>query len=185
MFVKLFIVMFTLVILQSCVEDKHTRSYSLPKKKVDNLTSSMKSSEAKSIEFSWTTPEAWIPAQGSSMRLASFEVPFSTGSGDLSIIELSGDGGGLMANVNRWRGQIGLGPLSGFEIESQAEKRNNELGNFTVFRLVNPERIESAFLTAVLPLNASTLFIKLNASTEGILEIEDDFLSFCSSIKRK
>ena len=46
------------------------------------------------------------------MRLASFEVPYSTGSGDLSIMELSGSGGGLEANVNRWRGQIGLDPVS-------------------------------------------------------------------------
>ena len=185
MFIKIFFVILTIVILQSCGQDKHTRTYRLPKTQVDTLTHSVISNEEKSSSFSWETPDAWMSAEGSSMRLASFKIPFSTGYGDLSIIELSGDGGGLMANVNRWRDQIGMSPLSRDEIETRAEKMENELGNFTVFRLINPERRESAFLTAILPLHASTLFIKLHASTEGLLEIENDFMSFCFSIKRK
>ena len=182
---KIFFVIYTIVILQSCGQDNHTRTYHLPKEKEDNFTHPVIDSEVKSSAFLWETPDGWIPAEGSTMRLASFEVPFSTGSGDLSIMELNGDGGGVMANVNRWRSQIGLSPLSRSEIETQIEKRENELGNYTIFRLINSERRESAFLTAIFPLETSTLFIKLNASSEGILEIENDFKSFCSSIKRQ
>ena len=42
------------------------------------------------------------------MRLASYNVPFDGGVGDLSIIRLAGQAGGDLANVNRWRDQLGL-----------------------------------------------------------------------------
>ena len=98
-------------------------------------------------------------------------------------MELSGDGGGLEANVNRWRGQIGLGPLTKFEIEAEAKNGVSELGNYQLFRLVNLEKKESAFLAAIYPLESSALFIKLTASADGILELEKNFKAFCSSIK--
>ena len=74
------------------------------------------------------------------MRLASFEIPYSGGVGELSIIQLGGEGGGLEANVTRWRGQICLGPLSRFEIEAEAENGVTQLGNYQLFRLINIEK---------------------------------------------
>ncbi len=118
------------------------------------------------------------------MRLASFEIPYSGGMGELSIIQLGGEGGGLEANVNRWRGQIGLGPLSRFEIEAEAENGVSELGNYQLFRLINLGKKESAFLTAIFSLESSVLFIKLITSADGIVELEKDFKAFCSSMKR-
>ena len=55
--------------------------------------------------LTWELPDSWIPSTGHSMRLASFDIPFSDGVGDLSIVSLGGASGGLLANVNRWRGQ--------------------------------------------------------------------------------
>jgi hypothetical protein len=98
-------------------------------------------------------------------------------------MELGGIGGGLEANVNRWRGQIGLDPLTKIEIENEAENGVSELGTYQLFRLINLEKKESAFLTFIVPLKSSTLFIKLNASADGILELEEDFKIFCLSIK--
>ena len=176
-----FILLF--IVSLSCDSSNHTRTYHLPKRKVNNFTPSTVERETEVSRFTWEKPDSWIPAEGSSMRLASFEIPYSTGSGDLSIMELSGDGGGLGANVNRWRGQIGLGPLTKFEIEAEAKNRVSELGNYQLFRLVNLEKKESAFLAAIYPLESSALFIKLTASADGILELEKAFKAFCSSMK--
>ena len=98
-------------------------------------------------------------------------------------MELGGSGGGLEANVNRWRGQIGLDPLTKIEIENEAENGVSELGTYKLFRLINFEKKDNAFLTVIFSLNSSTLFIKLNASADGILELEEDFKIFCLSIK--
>ena len=172
-----------LLVSLSCDSGHHTRTYHLPKTKVNTYTPSTVDKVTTISRFTWEKPASWIPAEGSAMRLASFEIPYSIGSGDLSIMELGGDGGGLEANVNRWRGQIGLDPLTKLEINDEAENGVSKLGNYQLFQLINLEKKESAFLAAVFPLESRTLFIKLTASVEGILEIEKDFKAFCSSMK--
>ena len=170
------------IAILSCDSRKHTRTYHLPKAKNNSFKQPDVENKMEPSGFTWEKPDLWIPSEGSSMRLASFEVPYSTGSGDLSIMELGGDGGGLEANVNRWRGQIGLDPLTKIEIENEAENGVSELGVYKLFRLINFEKKDNAFLTVIFSLNSSTLFIKLNASADGILELEKDFKNFCLSI---
>ena len=67
-------------------------------------------------------PEGWTAAPPGQMRVASFTV---TGAGgkkaDVSVIPLPGAAGGAFANVNRWRGQVGLPPASEDEVKAMAE----------------------------------------------------------------
>ena len=60
--------------------------------------------------FNWATPEKWTDKPGNSMRIGSFAMPGPGGDADVSISQLGGMAGGLVANINRWRGQIGLSP---------------------------------------------------------------------------
>jgi hypothetical protein len=49
---------------------------------------------------------------GSSARYATIAVSGADGSkGELAVTHFPGDVGGDLANVNRWRGQIGLAPI--------------------------------------------------------------------------
>ena len=167
----------------SCDFGHHTRTYHLPSKKVNTFLPPTVERKNNISRYTWEKPSSWIHTESTSMRLASFEIPFSTGTGDLSIMELGGNGGGLEANVNRWRGQIDLNPLTKLEIETEAENGISDLGNYQLFLLINLEKKETAFLAAIFPLGNRTIFIKLTASAEGILEIEKDFKDFCSSMK--
>ena len=115
------------------------------------------------------------------MRLASFDVPFSNGTGDLSVIQLGGTGVGIEANVNRWRRQLNLDSQSLFEIEKEMIDYKGGLGDYKIIRIIN-EELDSAFLCAILPAGNQTLFVKLSAAPKGIREIETDFISFCSSL---
>src|SRR5690349_3907522 len=58
----------------------------------------------------WDTPEGWRAVIADQpMRVATFRA----GPGDgveVSVTAFPGDVGGLLANVNRWRGQVGLAP---------------------------------------------------------------------------
>ena len=167
----------------SCDSSNHIRTYHLPKNITKNEPQKNKIIESRSSGFTWEKPDSWIPSQGSSMRIASFDVPFSTGMGDLSVMELGGEGGGLVANVNRWRGQIGLEPLEENEIRAQAQPGESDVGPYQIFQLINDSNSDTAMLTAILPMNNSTLYIKLTASIDGIMDLEKDFKTFCSSIK--
>ena len=58
-----------------------------------------------------SVPTGWKPGKVSSMRLGSYSVEEEDGcSLDISITSFPGDLGGLMPNVKRWLGQIGLQP---------------------------------------------------------------------------
>lgn len=62
--------------------------------------------------FDYSLPEGWVEKAPSSMVLLSLQ----TGSppellADVSVSAFPGDVGGQAANVNRWRRQVGLGPL--------------------------------------------------------------------------
>ena len=115
------------------------------------------------------------------MRLASFAIPYSGGTGDLSVIQLGGDGGGLKSNVNRWRGQLNLEPMSLIEIEKDIVKEEGQLNIFSIIQIINQE-MDSAFLCAIIPTGNYTIFVKLSLKPIGIIAIKDDFIIFCSSL---
>ena len=167
------------LVLFSCESGNKTRTYRLPKSKVQVQA---ESSRSQSRGFQWRNPESWIPSSGSSMRLASFDVPYKGGMGDLSLILLAGDGGGIVPNINRWRGQLSLEPQLQHEIENSMIDHEGELGGYKIINIVNNQD-NSAFLAAIIPLGKQTLFAKLSIDVSGIAEVESDFVEFCSSIQ--
>jgi len=72
--------------------------------------------------LSWTKPEGWNEAAPGQMRVAAFNVKSDTGKqADVSVIPLPGTAGGELANVNRWRGQVGLAAVAAEELTKTAE----------------------------------------------------------------
>ena len=65
--------------------------------------------------LAWTTPPGWSELPATSMRVANFRVAGDE-KAECYLTSLSGEGGGLDANVNRWRTQMGQPPLSAQEI---------------------------------------------------------------------
>ena len=76
---KLIFTLFILVILYSCRHDNHIRTYQLTKTTTLGNASQVKTPKNKLTDFIWEKPDSWIPSSGSSMRLASFDVPYSNG----------------------------------------------------------------------------------------------------------
>jgi hypothetical protein len=63
-------------------------------------------------QIKYKTPAGWTEVPASSMRYASFSANGPSGGKlDISIVTFPGDGGSDAENVNRWRRQIGLGPV--------------------------------------------------------------------------
>ena len=178
---KLLLVCFLIIIL-SCDTGDHIRTYRLPKINMipDKENALIKMSE--NLKLSWEKPESWIETSGHEMRLVSYNVPFSNGIGDLSVITFEGSSGGVEANVNRWRQQIGLELLNSSEIKESSMNMDGKLGKYEFFKLVNEKNPDSAILSAIFQLETSTLFVKLSIDSTGIEETENDFITFCKSI---
>ncbi|HXX94382.1 MAG TPA: hypothetical protein VEN81_12170 [Planctomycetota bacterium] len=68
----------------------------------------------------WTLPAGWTTEPGSGDRRSTLRF----GSGDprleVSVVRLPGDAGGILQNVNRWRGQLGLDPIGEAALASQS-----------------------------------------------------------------
>jgi hypothetical protein len=73
-------------------------------------------------QLKYTLPAGWKEKPLTQLRAASFEVSENGKTADVSVIPLGGMSGGNAANVNRWRGQVGLPPLSDTELAQLAEK---------------------------------------------------------------
>lgn len=63
----------------------------------------------------YETPEGWTEHPGAPMRDINFTFG-EKGEGECYVARLPGAGGGLAANVNRWRAQMGAAPLSDEEV---------------------------------------------------------------------
>jgi hypothetical protein len=73
-------------------------------------------------QLKYTLPDGWQEKTPSEMRVASFGISENGKNADVSVIPLGGMAGGDLANVDRWRGQIGLQPLADADLQQLAEK---------------------------------------------------------------
>jgi hypothetical protein len=70
----------------------------------------------------YTQPDGWEKKTPTQMRVASFGISQDGKQADISVIPLGGMAGNDPANVNRWRGQIGLAALPETDVAALAEK---------------------------------------------------------------
>lgn len=69
----------------------------------------------------WETPEGWTELASSRMRVINLTFG-PNGEGECYLTILPGAGGGTVANINRWRSQMGQEPLSEEEIGALPKK---------------------------------------------------------------
>src|SRR5664279_602146 len=102
--------------------------------------------------LAWDLPKGWTEEHASGMRLATFKPPVP-GKVDVSVIVLPGTGGGELGNVNRWRGQIGLGPIDEAAREHMRQEVKSKVGAMSVYDFTGEgagtkQRMLAALLTA-------------------------------------
>jgi len=111
--------------------------------------------------INWTKPDEWtVEANASSMLLEAYQ---SQSGGRITLTSLLGDGGGVLGNVNRWRGQLGLdvvGTVDQLEL--------TDLGNGAVSVDLLSSDGTSRMVAAILPVGNQTLFFKLTGSDAAV-----------------
>lgn len=80
--------------------------------------------DANTAPLTWKTPDGWTEVPPTEMRVASFKVNQDGKQADISVVPLGGMAGGDGANVNRWRGQVGLPALSPDQLAKIVETVN-------------------------------------------------------------
>jgi hypothetical protein len=161
----------------SCSDSSKITSYTIPKEK----RSSPSESDQVMAHPTWEVPEGWIPGKKSSMRVGSFAVEDENGSAlDISISNLLGDGGGLLSNVNRWIGQIGINPTTEGGL-------TNYVSEITVAgkpaSLVKASNNQQTFVAAIVKTGARSWFFKMTGESALAEKEQTNFDSLLQSVR--
>jgi hypothetical protein len=134
----------------------------------------------------WSKPATWEEQPLAEMRLGSFKVAGENGSSaDVSIIEFPGEAGGLMPNVNRWRGQVQLQPLGAEELNQTIQKIDLAGIPVSLVDLSTPPTVAkpSRILGAVLERPDRTWFVKMTGPPDLLEKERAAFLDFVKSFR--
>ena len=67
----------------------------------------------------WTVPDGWTEdPEPRPMRLATYLAPDPGGPVEVAVTRFGGRVGGELANINRWRGQLGMPPIVEADLEA-------------------------------------------------------------------
>jgi hypothetical protein len=140
-------------------------------------------------KVTWRVPRGWQEKPGSGFRYATFVIPGSgTLKGDLSVTVLEGDAGGLLSNVNRWRGQIGLADLTDNQLAGASRSirpagRAMTFVNFVSEGLLIDGKFKKRLMAAIYSAEGKSWFFKLIGEDRLVQSAEKDFLKFLESVK--
>jgi hypothetical protein len=138
-------------------------------------------------KITYTTPAGWTEQPANQMRVASFKI---SGTGDkkaeVSVVPLPGTAGGDEANVNRWRGQVGLSPASPDELQKSAQTVDIGGQSGALYDLasesddvISPVRI----LAGILHRDDMVWFFKITGDNQLVEAQKPALLEFLKSVK--
>lgn len=139
---------------------------------------------AASSEIHWRPPSSWKEKPAGQMRLASYGVPGPGGEADMSVVVLPGEAGGPLANVNRWRGQLGMEPLADESALAAASRRvKTRAGEAVVVEFHSPGTGPgTAMLAAILSHAGQSWFFKLTGPEATVKQAGAGYLELLGSL---
>ncbi len=152
---------------------------------VPNSNAAAASGGAGKLEYK--APESWTNKGASGMRRAAFDVAKGDQQAEVTVIDLTGDGGELLPNLNRWRGQVGLSAVSEEEMNKAAFEIAAGNKSWKSFRLEGKSKDGSpqAMLVATWKSSDRAWFIKMQGSVALLKEEEGRFIEFVKSFQVK
>jgi len=144
---------------------------------------------ASSKEVGWKVPRGWKEQAPSTMRVGSFLIKGANGQGaDMSVVPLSGEAGGDLANINRWRGQINLSPISATDLSAQSETitpggRKMLYIDFVSHDLLVDNQFKKRLMAAIYHREGRTWFFKMVGEDATVLSAKPAFMQFLKSLK--
>lgn len=138
--------------------------------------------QATDTKLTYDLPGSWKEKDPGPVRIASFDVVQGDLSADVSIVNLAGDGGGLLSNTNRWRQQLEMAPTDQAGLKNSVKDITID-GNKGYFMALYTGMDGKGMLVALVEQGGQTWFIKMVGPSKLMQAQEQDFQSFAKSIK--
>lgn len=134
----------------------------------------------------WDLPAAWKEQQPPDMILRSFASTGDAGKKvDITVSKFSGPAGGVQANADRWRTQVGLGPMDAAEL-AKLPVLDLAAGKATLVDVsgVSARTGErTRIIGAIVPDRGETWFFKLMGDVDVAERERPSFVKFVQSVK--
>lgn len=131
----------------------------------------------------WTLPKGWTQQPGEGMRFATLKAPIA-GRLEATVVVLPGPAGGELANVNRWRGQIGLPPLDEASLVKARQVLKTKAGSVNVYDFVSDGQAKSRMVAGyILTPDGNTWFLKMSGDADPAAKAKPDFMRILESIR--
>ena len=166
---KRFLVLTLPAFLVSC-ERTAVREYQAPKETFPQKAAVREQIEqaqdsARTSAIILKAPPQWQRQPPAPMRKASFVVQEADGAKvDITVTSFKGESGGLLANINRWRGQLGLDAVDAEQLESTIERPTLAGREFVIVDFANeqaPADKKQRVIGAIVPAPGETWFFKM------------------------
>lgn len=179
----------------SCKKGDKVTSYQIPKEESktsviqSDASRLMEQSVSRSLEAeagalvspSWVVPQGWEVLPSNALKRGNFQVKDEGGrSVEITVIGFQGNVGGELANINRWRQQVGLGPVEADFIKSLATV---EVDGGTA-KLIDIEGLDQkSIYVAILERDGQSWFFKMTGDAAIVKKEKENFLKFLDSVK--
>jgi hypothetical protein len=138
-------------------------------------------------QLHWVVPAGWKELPASQMRVGNFSVSGEGGTeAQVTIIPLSGQGGGDAENVNRWRSQVGQPRVDAGVIDRLAEKVEiaGGEGRMWDFAGEQPEKKKTTrLLAAIQHRDGTAWFFKMVGDDALVATNKARFVTFLKSVE--
>jgi hypothetical protein len=132
-------------------------------------------SDSGAPDFQWKIPDAWQKLPAGQMQIAKFSVPEKDGAkAEVSVSVFPSDTGGTLANVNRWRRQMGLNEVDETGLQSCVTGLDAAPGAV----LVTLTKEQRQMLGAIVPRDGKWWFYKMLGDAPAVVSAHEDFLRF-------
>jgi hypothetical protein len=149
-------------------------------------------SESRSAPFKFEAPAAWQQQPATGMRKAAFIVKDGDRQADITVIDLPASAPSIadpLQNVNRWRTEIGLAPVTKEQIGDIVKKIEVDGKPSDYAELIpdsaKPEesQVGEATIAAAVPAEGMIWFFKMRGNRDVVAAQRDNFKSFLDSIR--
>jgi hypothetical protein len=132
----------------------------------------------------WTVPADWRAVPPAQFLVVQYSVGNDDAKAQVNVAELKGDGGGLLANVNRWRDQIGLPPLDENGLQPLVQSLDVPGGQASLVDFTGKDSqtgMATRLIAAMVEQNGQSWFYKLMGDPQVVAAQKNAFTQFIQS----
>lgn len=167
------------LILSGCAPAPEIREYTVESEHNRVFTSEMIRDQFPAIPFQWGVPDSWVVGDNDQFSKMAWQVSLDGDAGRITLSDLPG-GAGLIPQVTRWRGQIGITADPKADPMDGTETIELDGGTGTI---VDLQGEEETILGMLLPVKDKLWIFKFRGRNKLADAQRDSFRAFCKSVR--